>query len=259
MMRRIGRIAATSLLLGTVALTAALGAGSSAAFADDDDSIGITVTVTPGPTTAPPAGTSGSSGSAGTSGSSGAPRSGPSSSGGSNVSDDAVAGVTAPPALADDEVDLGGVLYVSGLRSGYAWSANPLDGAAETSITVRNVSTSTFTSTVRFWANGPFGNQLSEVADVKVTDLKPGESRILEASLNGIGQSTFVQLHATLTPPKTVDGVELDAITRDRFMAVPPWGIASLVGLGALGFCVFSLVQFLRRPLAPVGLAGAPA
>ena len=252
MMRRTARSSTVrygtaTLLVGSAALVATIAFGSSAALAEDidDNGIGITVSVTPAPVapSATPAPTA-------------APitRFTP-----TTPAADAVAPVGDAPKPADDEVDLGGILFVSGLSSVYTWSINPLDGAAETSFTVRNVSKSTFTSKVRFWADGPIGNRLSEVSDVKVTDLKPGETRTIEASLGGIGQSTFVQVHATLTPPKVVEGVELDSITRDQSVVIPPWGVVSLGGVGAVGFAGFSLVQFLRRPLIPLGLGGVPA
>ena len=246
MMRSTTRKGAAVLLLGTVGVAASLAFGASTAFAvdDDDNGIGISVEVTPAPatpatSTTPPSSTRPS-----------AP---------AKPTADLVAPAAEAPVPADDEVDLGGILFVSGLSSVYDWSVNPLDGATETSLTVRNVSKSTFTSTVRFWADGPIGNRLSEVADVKVTDLKPGESRTLEARLGGIGQSTFVQVHATLTPPKVVDGVKLDSLTRDQFIVIAPWGLAALGGLGVIGFAGFSLVQFLRRPMIPLGLDGVPA
>ena len=246
MMRSTTRKGAAVLLLGTVGVAASLAFGASTAFAvdDDDNGIGITVEVTPAPatpatSTTPPSSTRPSTPAKPTA--------------------DVVAPAAEAPVPADDEVDLGGILFVSGLSTVYDWSINPLDGATETSLTVRNVSKSTFTSTVRFWADGPIGNRLSEVADVKVTDLKPGESRTLEARLGGIGQSTFVQVHATLTPPKVVDGVKLDSLTRDQFIVIAPWGLAALGGLGVVGFAVFSLVQFLRRPMISLGLDGVPA
>lgn len=246
MMRSRARSGAALLMLGSVGLATALAFGASTAYAadDDDNGIGITIEVTPAPATPATAVT-------------------PPSSTRPTAPTKPIADVVAPaaeaPVPADDEVDLGGILFVSGLSSVYDWSINPLDGATDTSLTVRNVSKSTFTSTVRFWADGPVGNRLSEVADVKVTDLKPGESRTLEARLGGIGQSTFVQVHATLTPPKVVDGVTLDSLTRDQFVVIAPWGLAALGGLGVVGFAGFSLLQFLRRPMIPVGLGGVPA
>ena len=243
------RRTAAATILGGIVVVTVLGLGSSAAFADDEDGIGLSVTISPSPTdgsTTPgsPAGTD-------------TPRDPVSTAPATGV--DPVAPATGTPTPEKGEVDLGGILFVSGVTSTYDWSVNPLDGAAETSITVRNVSKSTFSSTVRFWADGPVGNRLSEVTGVKITALKPGESRTVDARLGGIGQSTFVQVHATVKPPKVVDGVELDSITRDQFVVIPPWGILSLGGLGALGFAAYSLVQFTRRPYVRAGLAGAPA
>jgi len=239
MRRQTSRFAAAALLAGAVGVTAALAFGASAALAadGDDDGIGITIEVTP-PTATPapvvsraPAATT--------------PR-------GSSTPADSVAPAADAPKPEDGETDLGGILFVGGLTSAYDWSLDPLAGAADASFTVRNVSTSTFTSKVRFWADGPLGNRLSEVADVAVADLKPGELRTVEARLGGIGQSTFVQVHATLTPPKVVDGVTLTSITRDQFVVIPPWGLASLGGLAAVAFAGLSFVQFVRRPLLPV-------
>jgi hypothetical protein len=245
MMRTTARTGTTALLIATVGVAAAVAFGASAAYAvddgeGDDNGIGITIEVTPAPSA--PQASSTPAPSTTKPGTSTKPPA------------DVVAPVAGTPVAADDEVDLGGILFVSGLTSVYGWSANPLDGAAQSSLTVRNVSKSTFTSSVRFWADGPVGNRLSEVKDVMIDDLKPGESRTVDASLGGIGQSTFVQVHATLTPPKVVDGVELDPLTRDQFVVVPPWGLASLGGVGAVGFAGYSLLRFVRRPMIP-GLA----
>jgi hypothetical protein len=246
------RRTAAAALLGAMVAVSALCLGSSAALADDEDGIGLSVTV-PGSSTVPGAVVPGT-----VTPVTGSTR-GPSSTG-TTPSDDTVDPVAdTTPALEDDEVDLGGVLYISGLSSAYEWSVNPLDGRSETSFTVRNVSDTTFSSTARFWLDSPFGTTVSEVKGVKITDLKPGESRVVDATLGGIGQWTFVTAHATLTPPKSVEGVELDSITRDQFVVIPPWGVLSLVGLGGIGFAGYALVQFVRRPYAPAGLAGAPA
>jgi len=250
MMRHTGRITTAALVLAAVGLVATVGLGSSAASADDEDGIGLSVTVSPAPvdsTVVPAAPGSGTG-------------SGTRTITTPNTTSDAVAPASdATPVLAEDEIDLGGVLFVSGLTSSYDWSINPLGGAAETSITVRNVSKSTFSSTVRFWADGPVGNRLSEVKGVKITALKPGESRTVDASLGGIGQSTFVNVHATLSPPKSVDGVELASVTRDKFVVIPPWGVLGLGAMGGLAFAGFSLVQFVRRSFVPSGFAGATA
>jgi len=242
MMRRSRGVAAAALLLGTVGVVATIGFGSSAAFADDEDGIGLSVTVSPAPSVSPSSGSQVRPFSAGT-----------------VTAVDAVAPVSDTPVPEEDEFDLGGILFVSGVTSAYDWSINPVGGSTEASITVRNVSKSTFSSTVHFWVDGPVGNTLSEATGVKITALKPGESRTVDARLGGIGQSTFVTVHATIKPPKVVDGVELDSITRDQFVVIPPWGILSLGALGALGFACYGLVQYLARPSASARLVGVPA
>lgn len=253
MMRTTTRRAAAATVLGGIVVASALGLGSTAAVADDEDGIGLSVTISPSPTptsTAPAGGT-------GTGGSTTRP--GTSTSGTTTPADSVEPASDAEPVLADDEVDLGGVLYISGLSSSYGWSINPLDGESETSFTVRNVSNTTFSSTADFWLDGPFGNRVSEAKGVRITDLKPGESRIVDATLGGIGQWTFVNVHATLRPPKTVEGVELDSITRDKFVVVLPWGVLGIGALGGLGYAGYAAVRWIREPYVPARLAGASA
>lgn len=264
MMRPRMRRTLAATVLATVVVVTALGLGSSAAVADDEDGIGITVTVTPGPTD--PAGSGSGAGAGSSSSGSGAGSgSGPSrgaTSGSTTPADAVVPGATLAPVLGDGEVDLGGILYISGLSSAYDWSLNPFAGSNETSFTVRNVSKTTFSSTARFWMDGPFGNRISEVKGVKITDLKPGEARVVDARLGGVGQWTFVNMHATLSPPKTVDGVELDSITRDQFVVILPWAILVLAVLGGLAYAIYALVRYLSEPddaVTPAGLAGATA
>ncbi len=55
--------------------------------------------------------------------------------------------------------------------------------------------------------------------------------------------------HATLTPPKTVDGTELSPLTRDATVFAPPW----LIGVGiAVALGVAAVRHFLRRVDVPV-------
>ena len=236
---RLKRAAPLAAVAAVAAIAGALSFGASAAVADDTDGtdIGLEVTVTGGPT-APTAGSTTSGG-----------------SGGRRVvtaPDAAVAPAPAPSATpAPDEVDVGGILFLGGLSSGYGWSINPFAGEAVTSFTVRNVSDTVLDSTVRFSANGPFGNRLSEVA-VAVDDLRPHESREVHATLTGLGQWTFIETRATLIPPKTVEGTKLEPVSRSQFIVVPPW---LLLGGGAVGFGAAALVRGIRGPR----LVDAPA
>lgn len=158
----------------------------------------------------------------------------------------------APPAA--DEVSLGGVLFVGGLAGGYSPSLNPLAGQLQVWFTVRNASKSTIDASADFWLEGPFGNRISQVDDVEVVALEPGERRTISAALPGVGQWTFVTVHTKFTPPAQVDNAQLSPYTRDANVFAPPWliGVGIVVGLG------FAAVRhFLRRVEMPMRLGEA--
>jgi hypothetical protein len=164
---------------------------------------------------------------------------------------------TNPPATpAPGEFDLGGVVYVSGLTSEYSPSANPFGGELQLHFTVRNVSSATFSSTARFWVDGPFGLMLGESDDVAISDLKPSEIRLVSATVHGVGQWTFVNAHATYTPPKNVAGVELTSVTRDSFVFFLPW---MLLAIGVIGAAAFAVSRILRELESEGALVGKPA
>ena len=112
----------------------------------------------------------------------------------------------------------------------------------ELSFVVRNVSKSTFDSTARFWVDATFGSRLSEVRGIRIRALKPGETRTVRATLVGLGQWTVLHAHATFTPPPSIDGTKVAAVSRDSFIFVPPL-VAGGIGLG--GASAFVLVKFL--------------
>jgi hypothetical protein len=146
------------------------------------------------------------------------------------------------------ETDLGGILYLSGLRSNYLWSVNPAESVVELRITLRNVSQSTFDSTARFWIDTSLGNTVSELANFRIDGLRPNETRVVTARLGGLGQWTVLQAHATIKPPTTVDGVALAPITRDSYVFIPPL-LAG--GIGVFGVGAF----FLGKSLVALRLA----
>ena len=158
----------------------------------------------------------------------------------------------APPAV--DEVSLGGVLFVGGLAGGYSPSLNPLAGQLQVWFTVRNASESTIDATADFWLEGPFGNRISQVDDVEVVAMEPGEKRTISATLTGVGQWTFVTVHTTFTPPAQVDTAQLSPYTRDANVFAPPW----LIGVGIVAGLGFAAVRhFLRRVDVPMRLGEA--
>lgn len=189
------------------------GASVSAASADDGDGIGITVTVSPAPTPSP----SGSQG-------------GGTKTGGSNTV--VTGGDTPAPSSTPEpnESDLGGIVFVSGVSSEGSWRIDPLATEATVTFTVRNASNSKFNSTARFWIDGPIGNRLGAAQTVYILNLKPDETRVVEATITGLGQWTFLHANVTFTPPKKVDGVELEPVTRDQYFVVFPW-VVGIVGI----------------------------
>jgi hypothetical protein len=157
-----------------------------------------------------------------------------------------------PPAV--DEVSLGGVLFVGGLAGGYSPSLDPLAGQLQVWFTVRNASESTIDASANFWLEGPLGNQISQVDDVEVVALEPGEKRTISATLPGVGQWTFVTVHARFTPPAQVDNAQLSPYTRDANVFAPPW----LIGVGIVAGLGFAAVRhFLRRVDLPLRLGEA--
>jgi hypothetical protein len=225
-------LAASAVLVLAAALSAAglLSAGVPATADDNSGGVGIIVTVAP---TDANTGSGGSGSSNGGSGGSTAPSQSPSAS--------PVPGST--PAPGDDSA--AGIVFVSGLTSHYIWSPNPLHSSAELRFTVRNVSKTTFDSTARFWVTTTFGARVSESRVLSVRGLKPRETRVIRATLGGLGQWTVLQAHAILTPPTKVQGTPLSPITRDAFIIVPPV-IVGGVGVGAA--CVFLFLKFLVFP-----------
>lgn len=235
-------LAAAAGLLALGATGFAL-ADAGAAHADDDNGIGISITV---PTAEPtsPTGTTPATG-GGTSTSTG-------TRGGASTATNSVAPANTTAVVpAADTVDLGGKLFIGGLSSTSIASVNPFAGEAVVSFTVRNISKETIDADVRFWADGPFGNQLSSVK-VPIEALKPDESRTVEATVTGLGQWTFIQVHAMFTPPATIEGIEMASVTRDQFLFVPPWlvlGGGSLAIAGTAGFRAFRLRSESVAPL----------
>lgn len=256
-MRRVGCRAAVFSLALAATLALGIGAGATAAFAEDTGGVGITVTVSPSPVEpggAVPVSGSGS-GSPGQGQGSGSALGGSGSPAGGTGNTVVTGGARATaPVPADDEFDLGGVVFISGVTSGYGWSINPFAGETHAEFTVHNVSQFTIDGSAAFQLVGPFGNEITRVDGITLDQLKPDESRIVEATLTGLGQWTFFTIHATFTPPDSVGGTALTPITRDGFLFVLPW---LLLGLLILAAGAHRVVTVIRNP-PPTG-AAAPA
>ncbi|MFZ8757101.1 hypothetical protein ACO03V_06745 [Microbacterium sp. HMH0099] len=221
------------------------------------DGVGITAVVC-GPTAASGGGTSPTAGLGGARGSSSSTgsRSGSGSATGTAQTPSSVAPGTTDDAVAEDAVDLGGILSIGGLTTGSSLSLNPFGGDVQVSFTVRNTSRSTIDATADFWMENAFGMRLATVDGVAVAGLKPGETRTVGADLPGAGQWTVLTTHARLNPPAQVDGVDLSSLTRDATVIVVPW----LLLLMLLGSAVAATaVVLLRRAVLGPVLTEAPA
>jgi len=149
----------------------------------------------------------------------------------------------------------GTLVAMSGLRTQYHWSPNPAQGSVAVSYTVRNLSHSTIGATSRFWLTNAVGATVSQREGISLSGLKPGKTRVISATLDGVGQWTVLRAHATLTPPSTVDGRPVKPITRDSFVFVPPWLTGSVSVLACGGFFAFHLIRLGR--LAALAAAAA--
>ncbi|MHC5797377.1 hypothetical protein ACVXZ4_14590 [Lacisediminihabitans sp. FW035] len=239
----------TTALTAALAVTLVLGGISAAGIASADDidgGSGLTVTV--GPTDQNGGDSALGNTGSGSNGGTGA---------GSGVSGGVGAGNPGPtPSLTPSstpkpgDLDLGGVLYLSGVTSEYVWSINPAHSAVLLHLTLRNVSKTTFSSSARFWIDTTLGNTVSDVKGVRIDRLRPNETRIVTVLMDGLGQWTVLHAHATVTPPKSVDGVTLQPVTRDSYIFVPPL-LAGSVGLLGLGLLVLGRLVWALR-LAPL-------
>lgn len=208
--------------------------GAAALAADDPDGVGITIEVV-GPTVdTPPATTPVTPPWI-------PPRGGP-------VTQETITDpVGVDEELGDEPFDLGGVLYVSGLTGSASPSLHPDNGTVTLKITVRNTSATSFDSTLRFWLENAVGATIAEAKKVKVASLAAGETRTVTASMTKLGQWTLFHGHATLTPPKVVEGTSLVPLTRDTVVTMPPFfGLVVGGGVAALGGLAWWLIRLVR-------------
>jgi hypothetical protein len=147
-------------------------------------------------------------------------------------------------------VEVGGVLFVSGVRTTYHPSRDPFGGTLHIELTVRNASAWTVDASAEMGARTLLGLDLGGDGSTDVRGLRPGEVRVLSKDIEGVGQWTVLKAHVTLTPPKQVGGTKLQPLARERWLLVPPWYLIALVV--ALCIVVWVLVRYRLR-LVPGG------
>lgn len=141
--------------------------------------------------------------------------------------------------------EFGGIVYLSGLTSKAVWSGDILQSAAELQFTIRNISTEKFDSSARFWVQTTIGNKVGSTPVAAIANLAAGETRVIRATVTGLGQWSVLHAYVDYTPPASVLGVALTPSQRDCFIFVPPIAVG---GAGALG-----AVALIAGNALPVG------
>jgi hypothetical protein len=158
-------------------------------------------------------------------------------------------------------VDVGGVLFVSGVRTAYHRSWDPLGGALHVELTVRNASTQVVDASASIGATTLLGIDLGGADSIAVRGLNPGEIRTIGVDIGGVGQWGVLRAHVTVAPPETMAGVKLSPLARDTWVVVPPWYLLLLVVAVVAIWWVFRHYRLVlaprrgRRRLGPPGRA----
>jgi hypothetical protein len=121
------------------------------------------------------------------------------------------------------ETSIGGVLFISGLTMAYTPSINPFDGRVDMRFTVRNAYKKAVDGKAIFWVTAWFGNRVGHQVEVSVPDIAPGETRLVTATIRGVGQWGILAGHVTFVPPPSLDSVTLTAVTRTGTIVYIPW------------------------------------
>lgn len=132
-------------------------------------------------------------------------------------------------------VNVGGVLFVSGVTTTLRPSWDPLGGTLHVEMTVRNATDQVIDASASVGATTLLGVDLGASDSIAVRGLAPGEIRTIGADIGGVGQWGVLKAHMTLTPPAQLRGVELAPLARERWVLAPPWyAIGLLVALAVI-------------------------
>ena len=145
-------------------------------------------------------------------------------------------------------VSVGGVLFVSGVRTAYRPSWDPIGGTLHVELTVRNATDQVVDASATIGAATLLGVDLGNADSIAVQGLGPGEVRTVGTDIDGVGQWGPLRAHVTVTPPATLRGVALQPLTRDRWLLVPPWYLVALLATVGL---LWWVLRHYRLVLAP--------
>lgn len=155
----------------------------------------------------------------------------------------------AAAALGPDPFDLGGILYIGGVNVSTVPTPSLRGGTLVLAMTMKNVSNTTFDSSMDFWVTSPLSDTIVRLDQISVAGLAPGETRTVQATLVHVGQWPVMVAHATLRPPAAVENSELTPLTRESITWMWPL-------FGLMMFALFVAGFVLWRYLPVMGRAG---
>lgn len=146
--------------------------------------------------------------------------------------------------LGSGALDLG-VFAVSALRATAVPTFDLQGGTVSLSMIVRNTSPEAFDATIAFRLDSLLGGAVAQVEGIGVPHIQPGESRLIAATFEPVGNWTLYRGYATFTPPEVVDNTALSPVSRQADVVVPPPAalpVLALLILVTLGILVWMLV-----------------
>ncbi len=149
-------------------------------------------------------------------------------------------------ALGTSPTDIGGILFTSGVATTTQPSFSPQGGGAVLAFTVKNVSHTTFDSSLDFWITSPVGDTITRLDQISVAGLASGETRTISASMIHVGQWPVLVAHVTITPPASVEKTQLVPLSRDGIVFTWPLFALIIAGLMALGYLLWRYVPLMN-------------
>ena len=118
--------------------------------------------------------------------------------------------------LGPDPFNLGGVFYLGDLAASARDGRSGIyDPVARLEFAVRNVSKDRVPAIAHLWVTGPLGNVVADVPRYQLVALESGETRLVIATLPGIGQWGGYTAHMVFTPPTSTNGGDPIQFRRD--------------------------------------------
>lgn len=135
---------------------------------------------------------------------------------------------------ADDEGPRNGWIYVTSPHAQYHWSINPFGGSLDLSVSIHNASPEPVDAMAVFEVHQIFGGLIGSKDEVKVLNLRPGESKVITGHINDLAQWALV-LSSVNVSRLGDDAWGLGSVTRDHWVFYFPWFIALILFIATSG------------------------